>query len=382
MENSKIFIDFVEGNLDSEVEREFAGKFAYDADFRAQFRGFLTVTETIKKNTKAFAPSGAATNQIFAQLGYSVPYAATQVPSASVKFPLLSTRFLSYFLTGAGAAVLATLGVLLFLNPSIIKEQGSPKTQVESRSAFPSVKSEELPQKIALKSGRKEGAEIALPENAESASTVRRRFTPIEMISVSAALTPPAQSLRNQSSPLAAYVRPYLIGEDKNSHISSTKILGLSVEVRNFVNWNFPKETINPGRWNKLNNTSIAILYDLSNDLSVGAEARQETFFVKYTGNVGGLRYRYEQQPNLTSFSALGRLKLIGAGDVTGIAQVSLGANKVGYVARPMAGIQYKPIGNFSVVLGMEYSILAFYHQDKWFDASKLSLNYGINYKF
>jgi len=62
--------------------------------------------------------------------------------------------------------------------------------------------------------------------------------------------------------------------------------------------------TISPAQYAKFNNSEGALYYSIFDFLSIGFNIRQETFSRILQGKIPiGNTYRYEQQPNLTTFS-------------------------------------------------------------------------------
>jgi hypothetical protein len=135
---------------------------------------------------------------------------------------------------------------------------------------------------------------------------------------------------------------------------------------------------------NIFNNLSVSIYYPLYKTLLIGAEYRQETFYVIYDGKDNkGKNMTYYQQPNLSTFGVSLRYSPFDLGkNFKPFGQVFLGGNIVGFVSREMLGVEYYPYENVYFLLGGELNQFFFRHGSTWFNANKLSLNYGIGMKF
>jgi opacity protein-like surface antigen len=166
-----------------------------------------------------------------------------------------------------------------------------------------------------------------------------------------------------------------------HSQLSSDNNFALELNSSSF--WNLPKETIYPQEIAKLYNMNIFLYYKLNRQLSIGIGARQETFYVKYnTIDEYSREYIYEQQPNLTNFELAVRYHPFDMAILDPYVQFNTGGSYYGYTLRAGIGSEIKVYENISFTLFLEYATLRFKHKDFWNDASKVGINYGINYKF
>ncbi len=165
------------------------------------------------------------------------------------------------------------------------------------------------------------------------------------------------------------------------SHSHSNKKFELEINSSSF--WNLPKETIYPEEIAKLYNMNIFLYYKLSRQLSIGIGARQETFYVKYnTIDEYSRVYIYEQQPNLTNIELALRYHPFEMSLFDPYVQFNTGGSYYGYTLRAGIGSEIKVYENISFTLFFEYATLKYKHKELWNDASKVGINYGINYKF
>jgi hypothetical protein len=159
--------------------------------------------------------------------------------------------------------------------------------------------------------------------------------------------------------------------------------LGLTAELRGSQYWFMPGEaTVNPEKFAMFNNTAASLLYQLTDNISVGADIRQETFFQVFEGDSAGLKFRYSQQPNFTSYGLIMRYNITHWGDFSPMGQIYIGGTNAGLIGRLMAGMAYSPYPDISFMLGIEYSGLKYTHQVQGYNASKLGVNYGVGFSF
>ncbi|MFH1051162.1 MAG: hypothetical protein V1779_09585 [bacterium] len=171
-----------------------------------------------------------------------------------------------------------------------------------------------------------------------------------------------------------------------DSYIGSVREdLGFSLEIVNMENWFDISPTISPKEYNKFNNTSITLLYSFLEDFQVGLDYKRETFFQRFEGkNEKGDLYRYEQQPNFTSYGMVLRYanKDFSLWDIYPYGQFVLGATNVGYILRYGGGLRYSPFNNLSFVLGVGSSSLFYKHDGSPWQSNRYDLNYGISFEF
>jgi hypothetical protein len=118
--------------------------------------------------------------------------------------------------------------------------------------------------------------------------------------------------------------------------------------------------------------------------LMLGANFRQETFYVEYDGmSDKGQSVRMYQHPNLSTYSIMLRYNPLDISEkIKPFAQISVGVNLYGPIMREMAGLEFYPFDNVYFVLGAEFNQLFFTHDDKSYNAGKFSINYGLGIKF
>jgi len=164
---------------------------------------------------------------------------------------------------------------------------------------------------------------------------------------------------------------------------SNTRDERFFLEMNSSSFWNLPKETIYPEEIAKLYNMNLFLYYKLSNSISLGLGARQETFYVRYnTIDEFSRKFIYEQQPNLTNIELSIRYHPFDMNILDPYVQFNTGGSYYGYTLRAGIGSEIKVYDNIAFTLFLEYATLRYKHKNFWNDASKIGINYGINCKF
>ena len=158
--------------------------------------------------------------------------------------------------------------------------------------------------------------------------------------------------------------------------------LGLTAEVTANQYWSFPKATVGYSSTPLFNNTSVALMYKMDDDLSAGIDLRQEYFYQEYEGFENGTKYRYMQHPNYLSCGLTAKLRFMDFDHINSFAQVYVGGNQAGPIGRLMYGMEINPSNNYSFILGVEGSLLVYHHSDQYFYSPKIGMHYGIAFDF
>ena len=159
--------------------------------------------------------------------------------------------------------------------------------------------------------------------------------------------------------------------------------LGFSVELKNSLNWNLPKETMTASNQSIFNNIEFSVLYSITSSFDLGIDIRQETYFVNFISHdTDGLLYQYEGQPNLTSFGLTARLKLFDFNNLSGYLKAMPSVNNMGLIIRSGTGLSYRISDNVALTLGLEFSEFWYKQYNTTYNTSKLGINYGTIFTF
>lgn len=166
-------------------------------------------------------------------------------------------------------------------------------------------------------------------------------------------------------------------------HLLTNELTSFHLEINSSLFWNLPKETVSPEEIAKLHNLNIFLYYVLNNYFSFGIGARQETFYVKYnTTDELSRAYIYEQQPNLTNYEVSFRYNPYKFNLFEPILQLNFGGGRYGYTYRYGFGSEIKLYDDLALTLLLEYATLNYQHKSNLSKATKVGINYGINYNF
>ncbi len=402
MEKYEQFANYINGGMDAGEEHQLFSAMSYDEELRNEFRRFVVIDNRLKRTSKSYIPPNDVTAAIYAGLGLAMAGSAAAAP---VKKGFLKSNLFRGIASSA-IALLFTLGAVYFINfrdgegrntsggeteyrqattPAVIHD-----TVVVARDLSPASTTAGTPApRIIYIDRRDEGSrDKRIAANEQSAIDKHNgEFGSVEQIAEAKLnnddrLTP-ERVAANTELPSTVFT-PDVKSAPGNNVVGSGNPIGMSAEFKGSANWNQPKETIYPGEQSKFNNMNLALLYDVGSGFRLGAEVRQENFFLKYDGRDGrGEMFLYEQQPNFTSYGLLARYSLVEAGSFSSFIQAAGSFNSYGIIARPAFGLEYMLTGEFGITCQAEYSTMWFRHNsDKIFKSQKISLLYGVNYRF
>lgn len=414
MDKSRLIHDFVDGTLNSVEEEQLFQMLASNDESRNELKQHLAIKSAVKNDTMAYTPTANSTMKVFSTLGFTAPIVGAEVnqgvssSSATISSGTKAgfwSSFSSPIITGVvstlATAVVAILLFQPFLNKldnkiNILQKENQQLTkQLENQQinnipvvTSSSTDSKQTAQKTVLQKPLVKYIYIQRDNKTNEKSEINQKpienegFTNLDL-SMSNIVNDKINTINNHKFNL-----PYdnkFIADIDFSNIYIRQNIGLNMEVNRLINWFDTAPTINPSNYNKMNNTSITLFYEVSDNISLGAEYRQETFFQTFRGidNKGQL-YEYQQQPNFTSGGLVARysfnnLKFYG---IVPYLQLYGGITNVGYIGRGMFGLKYSPYPNISFIVSGERSQLYYKFQNKRFNDGKFDLNYGVSFNF
>ncbi|OGU97053.1 MAG: hypothetical protein A2475_12945 [Ignavibacteria bacterium RIFOXYC2_FULL_35_21] len=386
MEIEQIMIDYFEGDTTTELERKMFSQMSLDDSLIVEFKNFYLINNAMKASVNSFTSPPSVTNEIFRKLGYSIP------PAAKPKWVLFSFlknhRALSHILSSIATSALTVVIMLLFFFPEandniLTAKQSTNKVTQGFSSSLPVVTSKENTVNPAVKQKHKyQASSFANTEdNVIVEHPISTQASEENLILPSAV---PVSDYKITNVPSAISSLHYADNNLNEAYLFSYREpLGLSLGFSGLAMWDIPKATIPLNYISPFNNNAISIYYDLSDNIKIGAELRQETFYTEYTGKeLNDTLYLYNQQTNLTTFSANARFYLYDFGSFCSYFGSNIGINKGGFIARPNAGIEYQVYPDLAFALGFEYSYFYYHHLNVWTGNSKVGINYGILVKF
>ncbi|MDQ1265762.1 MAG: hypothetical protein QG635_914 [Bacteroidota bacterium] len=394
---TQYFIDFLRGELDTDKEASMFSLLSQDENLRSELRCYVRINNSMKSGAVEAMPSASVSSNIFRQLGYNMPYIST-LPIKVAKKSFLNKYWLTGFVSSITSIAITVAAFLLFFNKPAGETQLNPN--IKQANSESKIGSENMPvfqsdiNKDIIKTKIKQSLpNIVISENYEnfidtienlSEEKVNKTLILPEKTNNKSYIVNTEKLFNSDKYIFSSYHQD--ISNDGMTKINSDIQVfndNFSLEIRNSAFWNFPTETIYPGELSKFNNAGITIFYHISTNFSMGLDLRQETFYAVYEGiELDSHRYRYEQQPNFTSYGINLRYKFSALFGFEPLIQLNGGMNLSGYVIRPMIGLSYQIAGGISAMLGAEYCGMWYIHQNNWFSTSKAGILYGINYRF
>ncbi len=157
--------------------------------------------------------------------------------------------------------------------------------------------------------------------------------------------------------------------------------VGLSVAIHGNEYWQLQPKSLPESTIPKFSNMGLTVFYDVSGDLSLGFDVRQEHFYQEFTvAGDDGIDYLYQQTPNYITYSGVVKYDLYQFDYMAFFAQSMAGMTATGGVWRFMAGAEYSPNDAYTFSLGLEYSELVFKnnYDVRLYNAPKLGFNYSV----
>ena len=403
MEYTQLIHEFLEGTIDKSGEENLFLSLSTNEELRNEMKQAIALDKAFSKRISAFVPTSASTIGIFQQLGIGT--AAGVAGAALAGKSALSTFFSTY--SQAIISGIATLAVStgLFLGLHTLE-----KSTVQSNNTAKSLNNVSNNSKIDNNQNNN-SVNPAIPSVSSNEVQSTKVRTVIKYIYITKDANAPSDLSNNMvssdNSPVINKVtksdlvynelpKGFILNHSNNlasidnsnynpisTHISTYNDIGLSLEVKGNGSWSTPRSTLPIYSNPFLNNIGIGLNYHLSDQFALGVDFRQENYYQVFTGtNELDDKYEYKQNPNYLSLGMYLRYSFYQANGFTTYGQAQVGGTVTGLVTRGMLGIQYSPYKDISFILGGEYSILNYKHQNNWFSSSKMGIIYGIGFNF
>jgi hypothetical protein len=395
MDHTKTIHEFLDGSLETLGEEEFFLQLSNNEEMRSELKQQLAMKDAIKSDTKAFSPSAAATLGIFSTLGFASPIAAQ---AAGIPLGTKVKNFFAQYKQGFVGGIMsatATVAVIFWLfNPvENIAEKSLPIKGEDYAGMEAASESLQLsvPKVVSrsVETGKPEvivkyvyvPKESAPLTQEETIVEKNQSYRDVADVTYSHPLDKPQQPALNYDntpslSEKESIYQNYLIG---NTDLNT----GFSLEVRGSQDWLMNSSNVTPATFPKFNNMAVTAMYALTDNFQAGIDIRQENFYQEFTGydEINKRVYNIQQQPNFTSAGIALRYTWNKDGWIPITNQLTVAGTNAGLIGRFMLGTQYSPYNNISFMLGLEYSILRYFHQDQYFASPKIGLNYGVSFK-
>lgn len=376
MNSVERFIDFLDDNQDKLQETTFIKDFCDDREFRESFRQYITLTKTLNESSKYFVPSDEIRRNVFNSLG---------LVATTSSVPVKTFRLSKMFAVTATAIAAFMLGYAVSsYNPNSWQYDDSGLYSGREIEFINST--DDLLSKFSSKPfiGKSSHGDVNRTQLSYSGEKETFMFDDEES---SLILASNLYEAIPDNKPDFEFSGNKIIDPDKQYDTlmiirSSDEKFGF--EFKNTPSWFSKDPIVQPYELNRFNNLSISLLYPIFDGLKIGADFRQETFYLEYEGfNSRDQNVFIYQQPNLSSYSLFLRYNPFDIGSkLKPFVQFNGGFNKFGYTTREMIGIEYYPFDNVYIIAGAEFNQLFFKHDAESFTSNKFSLNYGLGVKF
>jgi len=406
----------VDGELDTSLETPLYSALLESDELRNELRELIALRESMRKDVEAFTPPVAATQNIFRQLGYTVPVppVANIETAASAGFlTLLKQKLWNPVVTAISAAIITAL---LFLNLNINESNSvanagfSGDLDINNKikiSKTENIESEKIQLPI-ISSRETEPKEKIVYVNRNNDNNVKETADKEEPINNDIY----TQSEHNDKTTEDAFTADFLndintssyfyipmknlkllSGNNKNSDIrefnlsnniyqSSERRHALLLQVKAMSGTSFPSVDINTLSDKLISNFSIGAFIPIGKNYHFGFEVGQEPFSQIYDHIEDNKLYRIEQNPVLWWIGAGLKISSDKHLDFLANAQpflnLTIAGTKVGPYGKAIAGLQFISDNGFGITLGLEGSSLVYENQGRWYSTEKIGITYGM----
>jgi len=382
MEFDRIIINYIEGKTTAEEEQQLFTTMAYDESLRRDFKEYQQINNAVKKGIAYFTPPTYVVNNLYRKLGYSIP--SVQATNTFGRIFKNKRLLVGHALTALAAVILSVAVMLAFFiqtktNNNKVEINNTGKNLIGISSQIPIVQSKE--NTVQNKKMVKQNSSVEIlhdimnEEEIEQTPEERNHgihlaYSPIEQIS----------NFNNKNSVVPKINLPFNNNMFPEHFLfKNWKPIGLTFGFNGSAVWNIPKATIPSNYVSPFSNLCLSIYYDISDNFRIGAEVRQESYYMEYTGTEqNNLAYIYHEQANFATYSANARYYPLEKRTFNPYLAFDVGFNKGGIVARPGVGLEYQVYPDLAFVLGLEGTRFWFTHQNNWFYTQKVGLNYGV----
>lgn len=409
---------FIDGELDSHEEEGLFNAVAADPDIRAELRDMMSMRQAFHGDAVRILPGDALKMSLLATLdsefGSVVPSPITRSLSILVSalkyvaLPVLTGLAGFYlgssFLEGSSlerdriaAEVSASL---LSTGAATIQSLEEPATGTvlvqrhgADRPAYRQARPVERPDgrsnrdriaKLTTSNGNlRVASDDAFRRGAATATETSQRLAVVELVPPLGGGFVTAPSSAHQ----CVHVDSLSPGESTSLYPDpeSPEPLGVAFHVRNFNAIAFPSTTVPTNAAPLFDNASAGVYYTLSEHGHVGIEVGQESFAQVFETALDGQRVRIEQNPH-TWWGAAG-YRFVGdnAGillDGAPLLEGSIGASRLGGIARASVGIDLAPDERWSFIVSLGGTVLAYQANQTWHLSTKVGVLYGAQARF
>ena len=383
---SKI-IEFIEGTLSSDDEREFLYEMMENEESRKSFREILRIEKSFKHHFPRNKPSDNLKKTVFASVGF----ADSKLNNANQKEWQNLSKFNNKYLTHIMSAVIGAIiaGVFFFTfdneKQSISKSipiQENKGITIEMNVPEKINDFEQTEQKPVTSLAKPKSSIKHIAQSYNSSDNTEHNNSIYNSISFSESVTH-HNRLHIKEIPLNIDIKePQFYADNAFALENKRKILDkLYFEFGGSESIFTQKTRIEPAEVSSFINKSIGAFYKLNDFMNVGILVKNENFYLDYeTSRFIQNDFRIEQQPILFSGNlAVEFYNEFGYG-VLPFVRFNTGYSKTGLIFGLATGIGYKLTENIELFGNAGYKTLLYQHRGKSFISDKYFINYGIKY--
>ena len=400
-ENLSLMLD---GELAQSQEVPLFTELASNDELRTEMRDMLAVKNTVRNDSEAFVPPIAAASAVFSSAGYALPGA----------FALgLKTLLTKYLWLPVLTAAIAGLSVFFIFRDNYdnqmlkaVQENQLLKAQLsKSNTELSKIQSEnerllfevsripetnEIIRYIRVPVVSSMSSENKVDENKVSNNNTDGFDREQVLLSES---KPNYKTISSQdiNSLYSGSIHSYTDGRIENRYSPipnkiSTDGLDYMLTFRGMAGMTYPQvsTTTSP----EMSNFALGMFFKTSYPgIRIGMEFGHEPFSQKFNNTENGMKYSYEQMPNLW-WGGAGVVadfnyeidEIFGARPY---GKLFLGASEIGPLGKIGAGFQwFSASWGLGAFLGIEGSLLGYENQGSWYTSEKIGITYGLSIQF
>ena len=395
MQETEIYEKFIEGELSPESEKKFMARLTLNDELRTNFRHYLVVTNSIRNYVENERIPNDVSNSVFTALGFS-PITNISNKIKQDKPSFFRGKFFTAFATGLSTFILAFF--LFKFNGSVIDEKKDSTNLINQKDEIHLVKIDKKDDyQETVKEYRTKSVLLSKNDQNLEKELVVNNSIPDDNSIAYKEISPSLLSMNEISRNSFQDFEKNKFSDNRvkpTAEYSSTKYDTLifyrsydskiRFEFKNTPSWFSSSPIVQPNRLNNFNNLSVSLLYPISKTILIGAEFRQETFYVNYDDKEkSGQDYTYYMQPNLSSYGiSIRYLPIDLCCRIKPFGQIEIGGNSAGLVSREMLGLEFQLFENSYLTIGGEVNQFYYHHLNNWYTSSKYNISYGLGIKF
>jgi len=395
MQETEIYEKFIEGDLSPESEKKFMARLTLNDELRTNFRHYLVVTNSIRNYVENERLPIEVSNSIFTALGFSP---ITNIPNKikQDKPSFFSSRLFTALVTGLSTFIIAFF--LFKPNDSLVQMKKEDARILTQKNEIPLVKIDKNEDyKRTVKGNRTKSVLVSKNDQNFEKELEENKLIPEKNQFALEEINPSNFSMNENNINIYKDLGNNDISNFKVKQMenySSSKYDTLifyrsydtkyRFEFKNTPSWFSPSPIVQPNRMNNFNNLSISLLYPINKTILLGAEFRQETFYINYDSKDNtGQDYTFYMQPNLSSYGiSIRYLPIELCCRIKPYGQFEIGGNSSGLVSREMLGLEFLLFESAYLTIGGEVNQFYYHHLNNWYTSSKYNINYGLGIKF